>query len=190
MSTWRSLLQKDKTYELSIPLRTGETYTVSVDQEPVEPLEVWLGNTYYGDLVDDLTVTPTAPHETLTLVPFHKSVIRTVKLELGTLPTAYTRAPEDIEAEIAAAQSKANAAIQLANTNKTTIDGQGVTITRLEGSVKSGGQNLILNSDFNTDKWWTINKRVSWDLIAARFDSWDQLEAQGVSWQSLETYDW
>ena len=162
MTTWRSLLQKAKTYELSKSLSTGESYTVAVDQEPVKPLEVWLDNTYYGDLADDLTVTPTEPHETLTLVSFYNPVIQTVMLNSGTLPTTYSRAPEDIEADI----------------------------TRLEGSVKSGGQNLVLNSDFNTDKWWTINNVTSWDLISARHDSWTKLKASGITWSQIKTYNW
>ena len=190
MTTWRSLLQKTKTYELSKPLRSGESYTVAVDQEPDKPLEVWLGDTYYGDLTDDLTVSPTEPHETLTLVSFYNPLIQTVMLNPGTLPTTYSRAPEDIQDEIAAAQNKANEAKQLANTNKTTIDDQGITITRLEGSVKSGGQNLVLNSDFNTDKWWTINNVTSWDLISARHDSWTKLKASGITWSQIKTYNW
>lgn len=130
MTTWRSLLQKTKTYELSKSLSTGESYTVAVDQEPVKPLEVWLGNTYYGDLADDLTVTPTAPHKTLTLVSFYNPVIQTVMLNSGTLPTAYTRAPEDIEADIEAAQARADEANQRSQTNEVTITDMGLTVTQ------------------------------------------------------------
>lgn len=118
MSTWASLLTKQKTYEITELLPETE-YTVSINGIYNEPIEVWLTTlitdengivetevnqdnaVYVGDLENNkLTFTAQEVHTALVIRPLGDSELNTIQLEKGNTAADWTPAPEDVQANI------------------------------------------------------------------------------------------
>lgn len=96
MGTWLNLLQRKKEYDLSVELKSNETYSLSAKGEFDDyPVNAWVDGEYVGDVREGLAFDGAEGQE-LTLTSIGKPKIDWVKLEKGE-PTPYSIAPEEVD---------------------------------------------------------------------------------------------